>query len=233
MAKPPKQMEKLRTIPRAHTLRQGTYHLATDPASAVVIKPLEPRTKQPANFNEADWFLMLLEAVSEKAEAAYYAGLEQGYETGLQQGRGEVQNAAATFRRHLEALQKDLLDYFTQVEHWSVQLSLSIAEKVIGQAAEMQQDLVKQTVRRALQEITDKSRLFVKVNAADYEILKSIRSEIASLSEGLEHFKIEADNSITPGSCRVETPAEILDADFTTQFGELRRAIIQPEAVSK
>jgi flagellar biosynthesis/type III secretory pathway protein FliH len=52
---------------------------------------------------------------------------------------------------------------------------------------------------------------------------------MTALCEGIEHFKIEADGGITPGSCRVETPSGLLDADFTTQLAELRRALILHE----
>jgi flagellar biosynthesis/type III secretory pathway protein FliH len=88
-------------------------------------------------------------------------------------------------------------------------------------------------VRQALQETADKTRLLVRVHPADYEILKTLRSEITALSEGIEHFKIEADGTITRGSCRVETASGLLDADFATQLLELRRALIPPEEVSK
>jgi flagellar biosynthesis/type III secretory pathway protein FliH len=227
--KPP---EKLRTIPRATTLRLGSYRLVTDPMQTVVIKSPEITAKKPADLNETDWFYQMLDAIWDKAEAAYYQGLEEGFKLGLERGQGEAQAVAVNFRRTLETLDASLLEFFNGVEHWSVKLSMNIAEKVIGKAAEQHRDLVQQTVRLALHETADKTRLLVKVNPSDYEILKTLRSELTALSEGIEHFKIEADNAITPGSCRVETASGLLDADFTTQLQELRRALMVPEEVS-
>jgi flagellar assembly protein FliH len=228
--KPP---EKLRTIPKAKTLRLGSYRLVTDPAQSVMIKPVEASPRKPVELNETDWFYQMLDSIWDKAETAYYQGLDEGFKLGLERGQSEAQALAVNFRRTLETLDVTLLEFYTGVEHWSVKLSMNIAEKVIGGAAEEHRDLVKQTVRQALQETADKTRLLVRVHPADYEILKTLRSEITALSEGIEHFKIEADSTITRGSCRVETASGLLDADFATQLLELRRALIPPEEVSK
>jgi flagellar biosynthesis/type III secretory pathway protein FliH len=221
--------EKLRTIPRAQTLRVGSYKLLDGAADAVVIKPSEARRKKGAELNDADWFLTLVDAVSEKAEDAYYIGLNEGFLLGLDRGRKEAMQAAQHFRGTLIKMERDLTEFFAGVERWSVKLAMNIAEKVIGQVAEQQQDLVRLTVQKALQETADKTRILIRVHPSDYQVLKEIRSEITALSEGIEHFKIEADGSVTPGSCKIETPSGLLDADFTTQLSELRRALILKE----
>jgi len=223
----------MRVIPRAQTLPKGSYRLVEGPQGAVTIKAADSQVKKAAEWNEADWMLMLNEAVGEQAEFAYYEGLDEGFNVGLERGRSEAEAAAVNFRRALEALEMSLLEFYNGVERWTVKLAMNVAEKVIGQAADQHQELVKQTVRRAITEIADKSRVLVKVHPSDFEALKGIRSEISALSEGIEHFNIEADNSVTPGSCRVETPSGLLDADFTTQLTELRRALILHEEATR
>ncbi len=229
-SKPP---EKLRGIPRASTLRQGTYRLATDPSGAVIIKAAPAAGSRPTAFNETDWFLALAESSWEKAETAYYRGLDEGYKVGLERGRKEAEEAAVHFRRALEGMEMSLLEFYAGVERWSVKLAMTIAEKVIGRAADQHEDLVRQTVRRAIQETADRTRILVRVHPSDFDTLKSMRSDITALSEGIEHLRIEADDGVTPGSCRVETPSGLLDADFTTQLAELRRALLLHEEAPK
>ena len=223
----------MRGIPRAMTLRQGSYRLVAGSAQSVMIKPAEPSVKKPADLNETDWFYQMLDAVWDKAEKAYYHGLDEGYALGLEKGRSESQELTVAFRRAIETLDLGLLEFYSGVERWSVKLAMNIAEKVVGRAADQHLDLIKQTVRQAIQETADKTRILVRVHPSDYEVLKGIRTEITALSEGIEHFKIEADNAITPGSCRVESPSGLLDADFTTQLQELRRALIMREESAK
>ncbi len=225
MARATKPPEKTRACPRAKTLRPGTYRLVMNPAQAVVIKPVEIARKRQADFNETDWYLAMVDAVWEKAEVAYYAGLDQGFALGLQQGRSEVEKNAQHLRRTLETLELRLLEFFSGLENWSVRLSLALAEKVIGKAAQQHEELVKHSIRSALQEAADKSRLLVRVHPADYEVMKTYRAELTALSEGIEHFKIEADLTVTPGGCRIETPSGLLDADLNVQIGELRRCL--------
>jgi flagellar assembly protein FliH len=232
MKPPVKHPEKLRAIPRAQMLRQGSYRLSSDPAQAVVIKSARTLHKKPVEMNETDWFYSVLDAVWEKSEQAYYQGLDEGFGIGLRRGQAQSGEAAANFRRVLETLELNLLEFYSGVEHWSVKLAVNLAEKVIGNAADQHQDLIKETVRRTIKESADKSQILVRVHPSDYEVLRSVRTEITALSEGIEHFKIEADGGITPGSCRVETPSGLLDADFSTQMRELRRALDVPEEIT-
>jgi len=219
--------EKLRVIPRAQMLQQGSYRLVAGQESAVTIKGSVSKHQRPAEWNETDWVLALNEAVWDHAHFAYYEGLDAGFKLGRQQ----AEQTGADFRRMLQTIEKSLLEYYDNLERWSVKLSLAVAEKVVGKAAAEHEQLVRTTVQRAITELADRTRILVHVHPSDYEVMKSMRSEITSLSEGIEHFKIEADGSVTPGSCRVETPSGLLDADFTTQLAELRRALILHEEV--
>ena len=221
--------EKLRVIPRAQMLLQGSYRLVEGREGAVTIKGSASKHHPPPEWNETDWVLALHDASWDHAQFAYYEGLDAGFRLGVAQGRREAEKTAADFQRTLQTMEMSLLDYYGNLERWTVKLSMAVAEKVIGQAANEHEQLAKATVRRALVELADRTRILVRVHPSDYEVMKSMRSEITSLSEGIEHFKIEADGSVTPGSCRVETPSGLLDADFTTQLAELRRALILHE----
>ena len=221
--------EHLREIPRAQTLPQGSYRLVPGPGEAVVVKPSVRGPADVSKLNGTDWMLLLIDAGWEKAEQAYYKGLEEGFLIGQQEGRMEARKSAAAFGEALNTVEISLLKFYSGLERWAVKLAMKIAEKVVGRAADEHQELVQQTVRRAIAEAADKTRILIKVNPSDYDALRDFRADVTALSEGVEHFKIEADVSITPGSCRVETPSGLVDADFTTQLGELRRALILQE----
>ncbi len=224
--KPP---QKMKSIPRVKTLRSGSYKLIKGPGEAVRIKYNPRRGGESDDFSDTDWMLTLIDAGWEKAENAYYWGLDEGFAAGLKVGRSESKHAADNFRKTLTNLEENLIKYYSGVERWSVKLAMKIAEKVIAQAANEKRDLVEQTVRKAMAETADKSRILIKVNPSDYEALKEFKNNVTVIPEGIEHFKLETDPNITPGSCRIETPSGLLDADFTTQLGELRRALILQE----
>lgn len=201
------------------------------------MKSAARRTLAGSDLSNADWALHLVDAGWEKAEEGYYQGLDEGYalgyttglREGLQEGREATEKANHIFSQTVNDLEKNLLQFYLGVERWTVKLAMYIAEKVVGFAAHEHQDLVKETVRKAIAETADKTRIIIKVNPSDYETLKHFRIDLSELSERIEHFKIEVDAGVTPGSCRVETPSGLVDADFTTQIGELRRALILQE----
>lgn len=229
--------EKLQRLPRSETFRSGSYRLYDGPENAVKVSYKNRGLVDDSGFSSTDWVLLLVDAGWEKAHETYYQGLDEGYAMGyaaglaegLQEGSRRAEQATATFEQALFAMEKNLLQFYTGVERWSVKLALHIAEKVVEKAANEHEDLIKQTVRKAITETADKTRILIRVNPTDFQALKDFRADVREISEGTEHFKIEVDASITPGSCRVETPSGLVDADFTTQLGELRRVLILHE----
>lgn len=207
------------------------------PGEAVTVRSSIWKSSDAANLNNTDLVLLLVDAGWEKAEQSYYQGLDEGYvlgyTEGLRCGRSDAERLTEAFRQALDSLERSLLQFYAGLERWTIKLAMHIAEKVVGNAAKEQQEVVRQTVRKAIAETADKSRLLIKVNPSDFEAMKDIRTDVASLSEGIEHFKIEVDANITPGSCKVETPSGLLDADFTTQLRELRRALILQEEAAE
>ncbi len=232
-----KEPKKLRALPKAETLRPGTYKIITGPGEAIMVRHSPIRSGDGDALSDTDWMLLLVDAGWEKAEFAYYQGLEEGFSTGfakgLKQGRAEAQHAALSFQESLQNLEANLIKFFTGLERWTVKLAMNIAEKVIAQTAVEKKDLIEQIVRKAITETADKSKILIRVNPTDYEALKEFKTNVSAIAEGIEHFRLETDVSITPGSCRVETPSGLLDADFTTQIGELRRALIFQEEATK
>jgi flagellar biosynthesis/type III secretory pathway protein FliH len=228
-----KEPKELRALPKAVTLRPGTYKIITGPGETVTVRHSIKKSGDGDNLSDTDWMLLLVDAGWEKAEFAYYQGLEEGFtsglEKGLEQGRSEAQRAALSFRESLQTLETNLIKFFAGLERWTVKLAMNIAEKVIAQTASEKKDLIEQIVRKAIAETADKSKILIRVNPADYEALKEFKNNVSAIAEGIDHFRLETDGSITPGSCRVETPSGLLDADFTTQIGELRRALIFQE----
>ncbi len=223
----------MKTIPKAKMLRGGSYKLVEGPGSSVLVSHMHRGTGKGPRLNETDWLLMLTDAGWEKAEQAYYIGLDEGYAKGLAEGlrtgREDAQRAITSFEVTLADLEDSLVKYFAGLERWTVKLAMKIAEKVISHVADEKKNLVEQIVHKAISETADKTRVLIKVNPSDFEALQTFKKDVATLSGGIEHINIEADTSVTPGSCRVETPSGLLDADFTTQLGELRRALILQE----
>ncbi|MCX6640550.1 MAG: FliH/SctL family protein [bacterium] len=224
-------LEKLKEIPRARTLRRGSYRLLDSPAQAVTVKAVSNVVTELPRLNPTDWFLLCTESEIEKgwenAESAYYQGLDEGFQLGQRPGQIEARKVSAFLTQTLKDLDESILKFYQNLEEETVKLAVSTAEVIVGQAAHDHEDLVKQTIKKVIAEASDKTRIFVKVNPQDFDIMKNARAEIIGLSEGIEHFKIEADKSVTPGSCTVATSSGIIDADFNTQLNELRRTLSQ------
>ncbi|MBU1881203.1 hypothetical protein KKA08_04155 [bacterium] len=225
--------DKYPHLPAAKMLRKGAYRLINGPGNAVSVRPPARIIREHDALTGADLLLAAVDGGWEQAEGTYYLGLEEGFEmgyaAGLKCGRSEANQTVEAFQTTLSQMEKDLFSFYNGLERWAVKLSMHIAEKVVGKASRESEELVHETVRKAIAEAADKSHILVKVNPADFEALKEFRTNLTNMAEGIEHFKIEADNSITPGSCHVETPSGLLDADFKTQLNEFRRALVLQE----
>ena len=84
-----KDLENLHKLPRAKTLRTGSYRRFDGHENAVRVSPQYRELGDISRLSNSDWALLLVDAGWEKAQDAYYKGLDEGYAEGLAAGLKE------------------------------------------------------------------------------------------------------------------------------------------------
>jgi len=191
---------------------------------------------------EAD--ALIARARAEAVEAARRAAREGravGEERGERAGRlaGEAAGRAealAELRRRTQDLDSawaDALDDFARtragwieaLEHDAVDLAVSLARAVVGEAVECDRGLVIAQVDKALRLVAEERDLVVRVHPDDREIVAEALPRLASrLLEGGE-VRLVDDDAIARGGCRVivEGGVSAVDATLDGQIAHLAR----------
>ena len=124
-----KEPKKMHSLPRAQTLKPGSYKILSGPAEAVKVRYNPRRSGEGDAFSDTDWMLTLIDAGWEKAENAYYQGLEEGFveglEVGTRRGRSEAEKTANAFEEALRHGNSDAADQFISELHSEGRLSIT------------------------------------------------------------------------------------------------------------
>lgn len=152
---------------------------------------------------------------------AHRAGLAAGQLAGR-----EALEAAAT---RLESVAKELSAYkpslHDEARQQCVELALSVVRKVLGPLAEADAQAVIRVVEKALQQLSDREVLTIRVHPDDLKSLVEAKPRILETFDGIQKLTVLDDPSVKRGGCLVQTPTTEIDARLETQLQEIMRAV--------
>ena len=171
-------------------------------------------------------------------EDAYAPAEKKGYDTGHAKA---LQDIKQRFEMHInEPLQdtKAIIEYFEtnkkqllwQAEQSFVVLAVKLAEKVIRREIELQPELVKDTVRMALETVSKTTNVVIRVSPQDISIIEDLKSSLSDLLGRFTSVSITPDESVSRGGCIVQSERGRVDARIETQIDRIARDILEPGA---
>lgn len=177
--------------------------------------------------------------VEHAADAGRAEGLARGLEEGRARGADEARSATvAEMQPRLEALRaawEAALNEFaarrdemlTQARGDILRLAAQAAELVTRRRVELDGGAALAQLEAALSLLVGRSRVVVRVHPDDKRLFQSALKELAGRFENAAHAAIATDDSLSPGSCIVGTPAGgEIDASIDTQLERIVEAIL-------
>lgn len=162
-----------------------------------------------------------LENLRQQAHDDGYAqGHESGYATGTQQAGKE----AAQIHALLQDLQDALNQMDEQVAQSLLDLSLEIARKMVGEAMQINPEVILNVVSTAISNLPHfNQNAHLVVHPEDAELIRK------HMGEQLSHagWKIFTDEQIKRGGCRAETAHSQVDATAETRWKRIVESIGQ------
>ena len=143
---------------------------------------------------------------------------KQGYETGLEQGRSEMEQETRQLRQLAESLGSalDSLDFRLADEVLS--LALDVARQVIAGELAARPERILDVVKLALRQMAESTReARLLLNPEDARLVRPILNELLDKSR----LRIVEDARIVRGGCLVETPQGDLDATLQTRWRQV------------
>lgn len=164
----------------------------------------------------------LVSRAQEEAVQIKQNAYQEGYNLGLQQAASEIEN----FKNVLGAFMGAQDRVFNEIAPNILELSMSIAKKVIKHEASTDIQMVVDTVMDALRLLSkNEPKIVLRVNPIQVQYLKdTMPDKIKSI--GMEtKLSILSDEAVTEGGCVIQTNNGMIDATVEAQLGIVQMAL--------
>lgn len=164
----------------------------------------------------------LVSRAQEEAVQIKQNAYQEGYNLGLQQATTEIDN----FKNVLGAFMGAEDKVFNLIAPNILELSMSIAQKVIKHEAKIDIQIVEDTVMDALKMLSkNEPKIVLRVNPIQVQYLKdTLPEKIKSL--GMEtKLSVLSDEAVAEGGCIIQTNNGMIDATIEAQLGIVQMAL--------
>jgi flagellar assembly protein FliH len=185
---------------------------------------LEP--SEPPPRDAAARMLAQASAEAERiCELARAEGYEQGRAEGHAHGAAESAAAASALAAAVHGIEELRAQVADAVEADAIELSLTLAAKILAGAFQARPELVVEVVQGALRRISDRRSITVLVNPADLEAVRAAVGELTAQGSGVELCDLQSDARVAVGSAIVRTSEGEVDASVHTQLERAREVV--------
>lgn len=159
---------------------------------------------------------------AEEIEAIERQAQEEGYQTGLAAGRLAAESEVNRLRVLLGDLDAACKDVEARIANDVLDLALMVARQMVREEIRADRTRLLPLVREALAglpAIKGPSRLLLNP-----EDLTAVNVMLAG-ELSADYWRLTPDTSLSPGSCRIETPDSSVDLTMTTRWRNLLRVL--------
>jgi flagellar assembly protein FliH len=191
------------------------------------------------SFQETDGRSAVSLPTAEAIEAIQHQARQEGYQEGLQEGRAaghqkgyadgkaQAEQEATRLNGLMSQLDASLAGMESQMAETLLDLALGVAKQMLRQALAVRPELILPIIQEAINRLPQTNQhpqLFL--NPQDAALVRAHLD--AELAHG--HWRIQEDNQIAPGGCRLETAQCELDASIERRWQDVLEALGQSGA---
>lgn len=172
------------------------------------------------------------QVVEQSRAAGYDAGYAQGAEDAERAVRGEWESRlqdAGTIVRQAYAAKDDII---RDAEHFLVELSCKIAEKVLARQFEQRPELTIELIKKALTRRKEQGVITLCVAPSQFAFVRASKEELALLVDSQAELQIVPDVSVAEGGCVIRSSFGSIDARIDTQMASIRQELLRVAAQS-
>lgn len=155
---------------------------------------------------------------------------EESYQRGLQDGKSLAERGLLNVFKSLRTAAEEMLQAREKLlrdsEDDLLQLSMAVARKVINREVAQDRQIILSLVVLALENLSEKDELVIRVHPDDYALLTSGLKDLVSRELATVSFSFKADPGVEIGSCQIETQRGTVDAGFEAQLDEVYRRLL-------
>lgn len=171
----------------------------------------------------------LLDAARNQAreirETAWREGHQAGVETARQEQSILARQMRLSFDQQIELINQQYNESIEAMQPDLLELSLNIAEKILGLEMSRNDAAFLGLVSDALNRFKQGEKVSIQVSKNDY--WRSMISSAYAAAGQAETYNLLVDENMADGSCLIESSGSIVDAGVVVQLQKIREAMIE------
>lgn len=188
------------------------------------------KLRQDAQEQIEVWWLQKRQEDELVKQEAYQTAYDEAYQEGLHAAQQEV---AKKWKKDIEEAASVLKDAYqireqiiTEAEPFIVELTCTIAEKVIGKQLSLEPDMIVEMIKRTLARRREQGEITLCVAPASLSFIQAAREELNASIDSQAELIIIPDTSVKDDGCVIRSKYGSIDARIDTQLSEIKRELL-------
>lgn len=171
--------------------------------------------------------LQVEEIIEIRANQAEEEGFNQGYAKAVDEVRQEYSSLIKQAQETINIAKVDYLKKIEESEAVVLELSLSIAQKVIGKTLSVNDSSWVELLKKAVSEVREHEEVKIYVHPAWYEVTLFHKRELQDIALHTRDLLIYPDEHLQENGCVIETPYGQMDASLDSQLLEMKKSLFE------
>lgn len=176
-----------------------------------------------------EWWRQRRSEDEQLADEARQAGFAQGYQLGLEQAQEAVRLEYDAMLQEARAILEQAYTLKQQIiqeaEPFLIEMSCSIAEKIIDHQLSLTPEWTIEQIRKLLQRRKEKGTIALCVSPAEFPYIQDAREELMNAVDSQAELEILPDASVQDQGCVIRSSYGSIDARIDTQLKEIKAAL--------
>lgn len=226
----PEQQQELQ---EANTLKDQILQDAEAFADEQIQQAMEEVTelREAAQNDIAQWWQERRSEDEAHIQEARQQGYDEGYAQGMQEAaeslRMEYSDMLLEARSILEQAYTLKQQIIQESEPFLIELSTSIAEKIVGRQLTLQPEWVIELIQKVLLRRREKGIITLCVAPSQFSYIQDAREELLTSIDSQAELEIIPDASVQDRGCVIRSSFGSIDARIDTQLKEIKSALQQ------
>ncbi|NQX46173.1 flagellar assembly protein FliH [Paenibacillus tritici] len=184
-----------------------------------------------ARTEAEEWWRQRREQDELLIEAVKSEGYQQGYQEGLAQAEQEMSRRLAEMMEEARTVlqeayrAKDVI--IQEAEPFLVELSCSIAEKIVDRQLTVEPQFAMDLIRKNLARKREQGLISLCVSPAQFAFVNAAREELSLAVDSQAELQILPDSTVRDQGCVIRSSFGSIDARVDTQLSEIKKELLR------
>lgn len=194
---------------------------------AETIRSQIEQEKEEARKEIENWWGEKHEEAKDLARKAQQEGFDAGYRDGLKQAEEAYEQRLNELQHIIRQAYAEKERVIQSAEPFVLEVSVEIAQKIIGEEIRLDPKRLKQMIRQGLKQVQESGQVTIRVSEVYYPQILTFIEELEQYAlKAHIHLKVIPDPQSEEAGCMIETSTGSYDVRLSSQLSEIKHQLL-------